>query len=106
MDWELGDVSASLSNSYLSGYDDQNTMPDGYADQYVPFNRVSAYSIWDMSGAWRANKALTVRAGVKNLLDTPPPFSNQSYFYLSGYDPTYTDPRGRFFYVSAQYKFK
>lgn len=106
LDWELGDVSASLSNSYLSGYDDQNTMPDGYADQYVPFNRVSAYSIWDMSGAWRANKALTVRAGVKNLLDTPPPFSNQSYFYLSGYDPTYTDPRGRFFYVSAQYKFK
>jgi iron complex outermembrane receptor protein len=50
--------------------------------------------------------ALTLRAGVKNLLDTPPPFSNQAYFYLSGYDPSYTDPRGRFYYLSASYRFQ
>jgi iron complex outermembrane receptor protein len=40
-----------------------------------------------------------------NLLDTDPPFSNQSYYFLSTYDPTYTDPRGRTFYLSAKYRF-
>ena len=52
------------------------------------------------------SKALTLRGGVQNIFDTSPPFSQQAYFFLSGYDPSYTDPRGRFFYVSAQYKFK
>ena len=43
---------------------------------------------------------------MQNLFDTPPPFSNQSYYFISGYDPSYTDPRGRFVYASAQYIFK
>ncbi len=50
-------------------------------------------------------KNLTLRAGMKNLLDTAPPFSNQSYYFLSTYDPTYTDPRGRTFAASMQYTF-
>jgi iron complex outermembrane receptor protein len=44
-------------------------------------------------------------AGIKNLADTAPPFSNQAYFFISGYDPSYTDPRGRTYYMSAQYRF-
>ncbi len=47
-----------------------------------------------------------LRGGIKNLADTAPPFSNQGYFYISGYDPSYTDPRGRTFYLSATYSFK
>ena len=62
--------------------------------------------MWDLSGSYDVSKNLNVRAGVQNLFDTAPPFSNQAYYFLSGYDPSYTDPRGRFFYVSAQYKFK
>jgi iron complex outermembrane receptor protein len=106
LDWEQGPVGASLSNSYLSSYADQNNAPDENAEQYVKFNRVKAYSLWDLQGRWQATTALTLRAGVKNLLDTPPPFSNQAYFYLSGYDPSYADPRGRFYYLSAQYRFQ
>ncbi|MGM9491872.1 TonB-dependent receptor [Ideonella sp. YS5] len=106
VDWEYGAFAASLSNSYLSSYVDQNNAPDENAEQYVKFNRVKAYSLWDVQGSWQATPALTLRAGVKNLLDTPPPFSNQAYFYLSGYDPSYTDPRGRFYYLSAQYRFQ
>ena len=41
-----------------------------------------------------------------NLLDKDPPFSNQAYFFLSGYDPSYTDPRGRSAYVSLNYAFR
>ena len=46
-----------------------------------------------------------LRAGINNLADTTPPFSNQSYYFLSTYDPTYTDPRGRSFYASLKYSF-
>ena len=50
-------------------------------------------------------KQFTLRAGINNLADKAPPFSNQSYYFLSTYDPTYTDPRGRTFYASAKYSF-
>ena len=87
-----------MSNSYLSGYTDQTII--GKVDR-----KVGAYSLWDLTGSWAVNSAVTVRAGVKNLFDTSPPFSQQAWFFLSGYDPSYTDPRGRFVSVSAQYKF-
>jgi iron complex outermembrane recepter protein len=106
VDWEQGDVGLTLSNSYLSSYTDQNNAPDDTTGTYVQPNRVKAYSIWDLSGAWQVMPALTVRAGIKNLLNTSPPYSNQAWFYLSGYDPSYTDPRGRMYYLSANYKFK
>jgi iron complex outermembrane receptor protein len=106
LDWEQGDFGARLANSYLSGYTDHNSMPDEGTGGYVQPNRVKAYSLWDLQGTWQATQALALRLGVKNLFDTAPPFSNQAYYYLSGYDPSYTDPRGRFFYASLNYKFK
>ncbi len=68
-------------------------------------NRVKAYSLWDLSLAYSLTKQLKLRAGVKNLLDEAPPYSNQAYYFLSGYDPTYTDPRGRRLYASVNYAF-
>jgi iron complex outermembrane receptor protein len=50
--------------------------------------------------------ALKLRAGIRNLFDTHPQKSNQVYSFLAGYDPTYTDPRGRAFFASAQYSFR
>jgi len=99
LDWEQGPYSATLSNNYLSGYKDQHII--GKDDR-----RVSAYSLWNMSGAWDITKDFTLRGGVQNLFDTAPPFSQQAWYFLSGYDPSYTDPRGRFFYASATYRFK
>jgi len=106
LDWDQGPWGLSLSNSYSSGYKDQNSAIDTDSGTVVAPNRVKAYSLWDLSGAWTVNKQLTLRAGVKNLFDTSPPFSNQAYFFISGYDPSYTDPRGRYFHVSAQYQFR
>jgi iron complex outermembrane recepter protein len=99
LDWEQGPFGATLANSYLSGYKDQTIIGK-------PDRRVSAYSLWDVSGAWEVDKALTLRAGVKNLFDTAPPFSQQAWFFLSGYDPSYTDPRGRYFFASVNYRFQ
>jgi len=99
VDWESGPFSATISNTYLSAYDDQHVVGK-------PDRKVSAYSLWNLSAAWEATKSLTLRAGVQNAFDKAPPFSQQAYFFVSGYDPSYTDPRGRFAYVSAKYAFK
>ncbi|MEK0411473.1 hypothetical protein WNX29_10935, partial [Limosilactobacillus reuteri] len=60
----------------------------------------------DLTGSWALTKQLKLRAGVLNLLDKDPPFSNQAYFFLAGYDPSYTDPRGRNAFVSVTYSFR
>ncbi|MGQ3050688.1 MAG: TonB-dependent receptor [Roseateles sp.] len=99
MDWESGPFSATVSNSFLSGYDDQHIIGK-------PDRKVGAYSLWNLSAAWEATKSLTLRAGVQNAFDKAPPFSQQAWFFLSGYDPSYTDPRGRYGYVSAKYSFR
>ncbi|HEY8877337.1 MAG TPA: TonB-dependent receptor [Roseateles sp.] len=99
LDWESGPLSATLSNSYLKGYNDQHIIGK-------PDRKVAAYSLWNLSAAWEASKSLTFRAGVQNLANETPPFSQQAWFFLSGYDPSYTDTRGRFVYASVKYAFK
>lgn len=106
LDWDAGPYSLSLANQYSSGYTDQNTTYDPYTDALLPPNHVKSYSLWDLTGSWAINKQLKLRAGVLNLLNTDPPFSNQAYFFLAGYDPSYTDPRGRSAFVSVNYAFK
>jgi iron complex outermembrane receptor protein len=105
-DWDRGPLSASLSNTWSSGYEDQNTAINIDNGSVVAANRVKSYSLWDLSGAYVFGPQLKLRAGVQNLFDKSPPYSNQAYYFLSGYDPTYTDPRGRRFYVSATYAFR
>jgi iron complex outermembrane receptor protein len=99
LDWDHGPWGATLQQTYYRGYQDQNPNPDG------SIRRVEAYELWDLSSAWRPNKNLRVRAGVRNLFDKKPPRSNQIYSFLAGYDPNYTDPRGRGFYFSIAYSF-
>ncbi|MFA9216895.1 MAG: TonB-dependent receptor [Sphingomonadaceae bacterium] len=104
--WDQGPYSASLSNTYSSGYDDQNSAINIDDGSVVAANKVKAYTLWNLSGAYDITKQFKLRGGIQNLFNTSPPFSNQAYFFISGYDPSYTDPRGRRFYVSANYAFK
>lgn len=104
-DWSQGPWGVTLGNTYYAGYNDQNSAINIDDGSIVSANRVKAYSIWDISGSYEFSKQFKLRAGIQNLLDTSPPFSNQAYYFISGYDPSYTDPRGRFFYMSAQYSF-
>jgi iron complex outermembrane receptor protein len=99
-DYDLGPWSATLQQTFYSHYRDQNPNPDGSA------RRVKAYQLWDLSGSYAWSKALRLRGGVRNLFDTNPPRSNQIYSFLAGYDPNYTDPRGRSLYLSANYSFR
>lgn len=105
-DWEKGPLSAALSNTWSSSYDDQNSAINIDDGSVVAANRVKAYSLWDSSLAYSATPHLKLRAGVQNMFNTSPPYSNQAYFFISGYDPSYTEPRGRRWYASATYAFK
>jgi len=89
-----------LAQSYKSGYTDQNLH---IAPQYL--NSVPSYSLWNLSGTYTCFKGVSLTAGVKNLLDKEPPFSNQGTLFQKGYDPRYTDPVGRALYARASYTF-
>ena len=98
-----------LGTRALLGHAVQQLPLSGYRDQEVvgKANRnVEAYSLWNLSAGWEATKSLSLRVGVQNLLDKSPPFSQQAYFFLSGYDPSYTDTRGRYGYASLRYTFR
>ena len=97
--WNSGPWGATLSNSYKTGYTDQNLVDAQY------FNKVSSYSLWNVSGSYSGWKGLTLIAGIKNILDEEPPFTNQGTLFQKGYDARYTDPIGRALYVRASYAF-
>jgi iron complex outermembrane receptor protein len=97
--WSSGPWSALLAQSYKTSYTDQNQVDAQY------FNKVDAYSLWNISGSFTGVKGLTLTAGVKNLLDQDPPFSNQGTMFQKGYDPRYTDPVGRAVFLRASYSF-
>lgn len=99
INWKQGVWSASLSNKFLSGYVDQNDVDDEYK------HKVRAYSTFSLSASYAGFKNTDLTVGMKNLFDTNPPYTNQGTTFQSGYDPRYTDPLGRTFYVKATYKF-
>jgi iron complex outermembrane receptor protein len=101
--WQMGPWGANLYNRLKSGYFDQNQTEEGggYDD-----NRVGAYSTWDLTGTWQGVKGLTITAGVLNLFNTRPPFSNQGATFQVGYDPRFASPLGRQWLLKGSYEFK
>jgi iron complex outermembrane receptor protein len=99
LNWRMGDYSATLAQSFKTGYTDQNLVDEQYKQE------IGSYSLVNLSGSYAGVKGLLLTAGVKNLFDKEPPFSNQGTLFQKGYDPRYTDPVGRAFYVRAGYTF-
>ncbi|VEB42342.1 outer membrane receptor FepA [Chromobacterium violaceum] len=65
---------------------------------------VKPYSTWNMSGSYEFNKHLTLTAGVRNLFDQLPPWSNQQYLFQGNYDARFADQVGRAYFLKANYK--
>jgi len=101
--WSMGDWTLGVVNRFKSHYVDQND-PQQVAAAYLG-NVVGSYSVWDLYGSWMVKKGFTVTAGVRNVADKIPPFSNQGATFQQGYDPRFTDPLGRAYYVRATYDF-
>jgi len=103
LNWTMGDWTLGLVNRFKSHYVDQND-PQQVATAYLG-NTVGAYSMWDVYGSWMMMKGLTLTAGVRNVGDKIPPFSNQGATFQQGYDPRFTDATGRAYYLRATYDF-
>jgi iron complex outermembrane recepter protein len=106
-----GPWAGTLSNSYVMGYLDRVT--PGVANGTVkPVNysaNVKAYSTYNLSGTYTGLKNMSLSVGIKNLLNTDPPFSAAYDADLgagSSWEPRLTDPRGRSFWASLTYNFK
>lgn len=92
--WSNGTFGAGLAAHYKSGYVDAD-----------PTNTVGSYMTMDVYGTWSATKALSLTLGVRNVADRAPPLSYQTDVFQAGYDPRFTDPTGRAYYVRGTFNF-
>ena len=92
--WGAGPWNVTIANNYKDGYKDQD-----------PSNKVKHYTTFDGTVSWSGYRGLTLLAGMRNMFNEEPPYSNQATTFQSNYDPRYTDPLGRTFIVRASYKF-
>jgi iron complex outermembrane receptor protein len=97
--WARDDWQVSLSQRYNSHYVDQNNVAPEFE------RSVQHYSLWTLSGTYTGNKKMEFTAGIKNLLNDDPPYSNQSTNFQQGYDARYTDPLKLTVFMRATYKF-
>jgi len=86
---DRGPWTGTLSQRFRHGYDDAIPLPDGTT------RRVASYVVWDGQIAYSVGPDTKILLGVRNLLDTPPPFTNNLFNFQVGYDPGYADPQGR-----------
>ncbi len=98
--WERGPWSATLGQSFSSGYADE-VLNVGDAPR-----RVGSTDLWDGQVAYDATKSLTLRLGARNLFDRNPPFSHQADYAQPNYNPATNDPRGRFVYATVTARFQ
>jgi iron complex outermembrane receptor protein len=102
--WQNGPYALTLLHNYQKAYTDAlaNLAPAGTTER----RKVSAYQTADMQFAYTGFANTKLAVGVKNLTDRDPPYTNLTSNFLGGYDVSYSDPRGRFVYLSATYSYK
>jgi iron complex outermembrane recepter protein len=98
--WNSGPWSATLAQNFTLGYTDGARNPAGN------LRRVGSYELWNVQGTCACFKNTSIVLGIKNLFDRAPPFSNQTAFMQTGYNPQYGDPRGRMFYARLTLAFQ
>ncbi len=105
-----GAWTTSLTQLYRSGYVDA-VLPGIANGSIVPTDwtpNVSAYILYNASVTYSGIKNLSLTAGIKNLLNTDPPFSaayDSNTGAGSSWEPRVADPRGRSLTLLASYKF-
>lgn len=99
--WDRGPYAASLTYNIQAGYKDTLGNLTGLE------RNVGAYETFDAQASYSGFKDLKLTLGMKNIFNRDPPYANADSAgqFQSGYDSTYGDPRGRFIYASATWKF-
>nr|WP_223827224.1 TonB-dependent receptor [Undibacterium oligocarboniphilum] len=105
-----GSWTTMFSQIYRSGYKDQ-VLPGVANGLVTPSNYnpdVKPYSVFNLSVSYSGIKNMTLIGGIKNLLNTDPPFAityDSNTGAGSSWEPRVADPRGRSFTLMANYKF-
>jgi iron complex outermembrane receptor protein len=103
VDWTYDRWGAGINHHFLTSYIDYALTAAGQT------RTVGDYSIFGIYGSYKPIDAMTVMLGISNLFDTNPPFSNQgggtNTNWQAGYNPIYSDPTGRAFYLRLKYQF-
>ena len=102
VDWTSpgGMFGGGLANRLYSSYIDE--YPDANGNQRT----VGTYSLVDVYGVYRPITKLAVLFGIKNVLNTNPPFTNaQQNNFAAGYNALAADPLLRNFYINLKYTF-
>ena len=106
--WSKGDWTHTLTQVYRDGYEDW--VPGGIANGYTPSQwdpDVEEYITYNYGVSWTGMENLKIGFGVRNLLNTDPPFSVR---YLddgdgAGWEARVADPRGRSFNLILEARF-
>ena len=99
--YTTGPWAMTLTQNFASGYEAGRNAIDN--DR----NFIPSFATYDANVTYTGVKNLRLAVGVRNLFDKDPPgvFTPASNQFQAGYDITQYDPRGRFIYVAAGYKF-
>ncbi|MBW8823287.1 MAG: TonB-dependent receptor [Xanthomonadales bacterium] len=108
LSWHKGNWSHTLTQVYRGGYKDWQ--PPGIVNGYRPPDyapKVKPYITYNYSFSYTGFKNLRATFGIRNLLNTDPPFTLR---YLddgdgAGWDARVADPRGRSFNLLVEYTF-
>ena len=91
----------NLINRYTAGYKDQNNVAAQYTQQGS-----ATISVRSVRHVARLQGSDACTAGILNLFDKDPPFTNQvARFQARGYDDRFHNPLGRVFQLAASYQF-
>lgn len=101
--WNYENWGINLQQIYTRGYLDSND-PEQVEESYLN-HRVSAYTLYNLSGTYSGFKNTELTLGIKNLFNAEPSASNVTSNFQYGYDPRVTDPMGRVYFGRATYKF-
>lgn len=97
--YSLGPWAFTAAQNFYKGYEMGNDLNG--VRRFVP-----SRATYDMNLTYSGIKNAVLAVGVKNVFDSDPPIyipvNNQ---FQSGYDASLEDPRRRFIYVTANYKF-
>ncbi|MGE0030033.1 MAG: TonB-dependent receptor [Steroidobacteraceae bacterium] len=106
--WTIGDWGINTALNYIGSFEDR---PDNDFDGVLDFDTVKTRKVDSMVTTnvqveYNGIKNTTLMLGVDNLLDEEPPFAvGDGDSDLYGYVQSQHDPRGRFIYGKATYRF-
>ncbi|MDO9248423.1 MAG: TonB-dependent receptor, partial [Phenylobacterium sp.] len=97
--WAVGPVRTTLRWRHIAAMTDARSVPT-FSPTAV---NTPDYDVFDLSGSWKVDDRVTLRAGVNNLADKDPPYFTS--YPNSNTDPSSFDILGRRVFVGINAKF-